>query len=458
MATSAPPKNGANPRKVLISQMSEHFLYLPLYYAKSQDYFGYVDSSQYIIQIREPFEKTDAAVIREVMNAYGESRDVKLAICDPTQIYQFSEVERGDIAILSAIISETAIWAIDKDAPPVMHLTDLQSFQNIISYGEGSTTHAIARRIAGPNHTIWTVNPRQEFRTLLEFESAVALSPDILYAVQAEKERGRNFRIILPISQTGEYGNVLVTALLGSRAFVVEHPALVQGIIKALHKAIEDIRANDPALIPFASHFFRQDEDVIEEALLKANQAAVYASSPIIQQGAWDRASRAYFQSTTIVPSENDISRRALDVYSQLIEPHSHLANSAIRLRALPSKTISNKTMSRWIAVCAVATVLALLGTTGFMIFAGVDLVGKWPAAVVAFLAMAVLGLISTWARRIRGMTKGGGLLLCFYLAVALTVAICIVFGIETGGSFAVFLVVITDLYEIYKETRDQKS
>ncbi len=140
----------------------------------------------------------------------------------------------------------------------------------------------------------------------------------------------KRFSIVLPIAQTAEYANVLMTALLGTRQLAFEHPDLVRGIIAALNRAIFEIRFERLEVIEFASNHFAVDRDVIREALREVNNASLYATDGCVMwHAAWERTSNAYFQSLKHVLSTHTVSAMSSDAYRRLVEPYHHFVELA---------------------------------------------------------------------------------------------------------------------------------
>lgn len=73
-----------NKIEVEIVEMSEFFLYLPVDYAISQKFFGYVDLKKYNIKKRYPKKvRTDEKVCEMLMSEADDFKNIHFAICDP---------------------------------------------------------------------------------------------------------------------------------------------------------------------------------------------------------------------------------------------------------------------------------------------------------------------------------------------------------------------------------------
>lgn len=183
---------------VFIIQMDQHFLYLPIYFAKHKGFFGYVPD-EYEIDFKTSLERTDISAYEELMLRRTNENEIKFAITDPTVVINRPlGVHEPSPVILAAMITNAAFWAVDHRAHEIKHFSDLGSFDKVIAYHPGTTSYGIAARVlreAGKDVSelnIKTVNRGEELLALTYSEhGTVAISPDIL-EIDALIDRGGN--------------------------------------------------------------------------------------------------------------------------------------------------------------------------------------------------------------------------------------------------------------------------
>ena len=156
----------------------------------------------------------------------------------------------------------------------------------------------MARRLAGSKNLqrIVQVPPGRELVALAAEPDAVALSPDILYVMNASNQQ-QVLKVILPVGTTQEYGNVLVTALVTRRSVVEEHAALIKGMLTAIQQAVLEVNVRSPAVLDNASKRFNRGKALVVQALEAANDAGVFPPNIVVQRGHWNAAVNAYCES-----------------------------------------------------------------------------------------------------------------------------------------------------------------
>jgi len=315
--------------KIQIVEMANHFLYLPLYYAQHHKFFGYLPP-QYDLEIIQAQPSTDRAALRMLLNGEYGTENIKFAVCDPVPLLTMPAQSDRKPALLASLITNSAIWAFDKDSPAVRTIADLGNFENVISFGQGSTTYAIARRITGPHgaERIISVNPGEEFLALREVTNAIALSPDILKASQIAS-LDEHFKIILPIGSTKEYNNVMVTALISRQDVISAHPDLIQGLLRALQRSSIIVRCGFDDVIEFAAKRFNQGKSQVSAALDAANRTLVFPVNIAVQKHQWESACEAYYES--LPDNLRGDSKSINDAYDRVVMPFLGLAQEAIR-------------------------------------------------------------------------------------------------------------------------------
>lgn len=294
--------------KVKILVMDRHFLYLPLYVAqfdhpasRKLPYFGKVDAKYSIEVIPMPphKERSDAAVFDALMSARLGSSDIMFAACDPTVLIARPE---KNALMAASLISSSAFWAVNHDVSNVRLFSDLSSFNPIICYGERTTSNLIARRIVKRDTgKLMIVPSTDEIRALAHHGAgALAISPEILKIANLLYEPLRagekRHEIVLDLSTTKEFSNVLTTALFTRAEVVEQHPDLVSGILTAIQSALVAIHAGHKMVIECAKSNF-EDAFHVEQALAIAQNSNVFPETIQVRRDRWQRACEFYYSS-----------------------------------------------------------------------------------------------------------------------------------------------------------------
>ncbi len=400
--------------------MERHFLYLPLYLAQFDhpkshklSFFGKVPRN-YKIRIAVPKrekDRTDAWVFGTLMDSRLASSDIMFAVCDPTTIL----ARKSDDALMAAsLISSSAFWAVNHDAKDVSLVSDLSSFDRILCYKEKTTSNLIARRIAKQRgkQKIKIVPPTEEIRALEEYgEGTLAISPEVLKIANLINGPLRNGEsraaIVLELSTTKEFSNVLTTALLTRAEVVEKHPDLVRGVLVALQKSLLAIYARHPMVAECARHNY-QDTFALEEALEIARNGNVFPETIQVRHDRWQRACEFYYISHAL--AEGKVKRALTKEELLKTEALYRQAAQDPRLRRLVSEAIAcgfsesleadaSETSvdgSRWLkrlrATIWTSGLLAVGFAAGHVIAATIN-----PAAKIAVGASWVVLLFAGW-------------------------------------------------------------
>jgi hypothetical protein len=393
--------------------MGKHFLYLPFYFACHKRFFGFLPEGVHVeIETSDP--GTDKAAYIQMMSESPEHRDYVMAVADPVQVYQSSLGSARRPAILATLVTNGAFWAVNHGAKTSKGLRDLGLFERIIAYGPGTTSYSIAARIARDSGTttpiadfIEVVEPGGELLLLTDPKKgakAVALSPDLLWI--EEMERNRIASIELPLGQTAEYNDVLVTALLSYEAFVCENPEIVNGIVKGIQKALLMTRLKNPEVIEYAENYFRFGEHA-PNAITKAIDSEVFPISVAVAQPHWLHASKAYFEASKGGAGwTKEEEARAYEYYKACVSPYLPIAQAATTTAIEPAK-VEHKANWRWplalifAAICAGALFgwfpATLLASGAFVTWwlARQPSVSAYPFVFWTFILLAVGGTLA---------------------------------------------------------------
>ncbi len=317
--------------KIVVSD--EHFLYLPLYYARYKNYFELLPKDCGIEIIRST-QRTDKSAFAMLMDENtADFRKIDIAVCDPSSVMLYAEPKAHPV-VLAGLITNSAFWAVNHKSNRVTFFDHLATFDRIISFKKGSTSYGIASRIfcdPAKAEFIQTVNPNEELNLLVDSgPGTLALSPNILRIQELIESRSETFGIELALAETNEYRDMLVTALLTRRDVLERKPLLIKGLLEAIQTALVKVRNEDYEVVAYACDRFGVQEHTVQKALAEARRVDVYPPNIKVSQPTWIKLSELSFYSNA-KPFDDAARLNALNVYRIAVEQYSGWASDAVR-------------------------------------------------------------------------------------------------------------------------------
>jgi hypothetical protein len=344
-------KSGANVQVTKIVVADEHFLYLPLYFARHKNFFGLLPSGTQIT-IERSASYTDRSAFEMLMDEHKATyRDVDFAVCDPATIL-FRTPPNTHPVVLAGLVTNSAFWVVNHKANLGPHLENLATFNEIIAFKRGTTSFGIASRIFhAPEKasSILTVNPKEELNLLVDSgPSTIALSPDILRIHKLLETKGDVFGIEMALADTTEYHGMLVTALITRRDVLEKKPELTRALLQALQIALYAVRDRTEEVVSYAAQRFEEGRHTVEGALREAERAAVYPAEIRVSHPNWMKLAETAYRS---LEHQFDATARekARSFYLTSVEPYEIWASQAVR--AAKRSTESEPTASPAMAV-----------------------------------------------------------------------------------------------------------
>lgn len=324
------------PKRVRIVMMDSHFLYLPLYIAEHLDFFGLLPSGvKCELEVAEP--ATDRRAYELLMDQdAADAREVLFAVCDPVEVFLEPQLHGSLARVLCAIITSRAFWAIDRGTLRINEPRDIGKYQQIIAYGEGTTSYRLARELlkaAGRtddelNAAIRPTTVFEEFDVLRRSApGTIALSPNVLAMEKLVAER--EFRREFSLAQARDYDQVLTTALLTTATTASRHEPLVRGLVNALQRAVVLVRSESAEVIEYAERRWGEayGKENVAKALRRANEEKLFPATLEIRESHWDAAVRSARASDS--REYGEIAERASRTFRECVGSCSHFAADA---------------------------------------------------------------------------------------------------------------------------------
>lgn len=330
-------QSGANVQVTRIVIADEHFLYLPLYFARHKNYFGLLPSGTKIT-IERSATYTDKSAFEMLIDEHNPNyHDVDFAVCDPATII-FQTPANTSPVVLAGLVTNSAFWVLNHKANLGQHLENLATFKEIIAFKKGTTSFGIASHIfnaPGKAASILTVNPKEELNLLVDSgPSTIALSPDILRIHKLLETKGDVFGIEMALADTTEYHGMLVTALLSRRDVLERKPELTRALLEALQIALDDVRACTEEVVSYAASRFEEGRHTVEGAMREAKRAAVYPPEINVSQPNWTKLAETAFRSLG-QQFDGAAREKARNYYLTAVEPYQIWASQAVNATRL---------------------------------------------------------------------------------------------------------------------------
>jgi hypothetical protein len=326
-------------KSIHLLEMEKHFLYLPLYFAKSQRFFGYLPKDIQV-EIDPCDDHTDKSTYAQMMSDSSDYRDIVMAITDPIQVFNTPLTAKRKPAILATLVTNSGFWAINHGTHgKIEGFRGLGKFDRVVAYGPGTTSYDIAMRVVhdsgkrvSPSEFIDVVAPGMElshFSTLTPDQNAFALSPNVL-RIEDMYQDGK-VKIELPLGITPEYNDVLVTALVTYNEYATRNPEIIQGVVMGIQKALLMTRRESPGVIQFAqNHFYFAQRSA--GAIRMAIEAGVFPPDVKVAKSHWKQAAKAFYEAKhTDTPWTTAEEQIMEDYYGECIQPYEHIAERAIK-------------------------------------------------------------------------------------------------------------------------------
>jgi NitT/TauT family transport system substrate-binding protein len=254
---------------------SKFLLYLPLYIAMEA---GYLKEEG--IDVSLVYAGND-----DQLFAALASGSVEFALGDP--IFTAIAAERGFKAkTVALMIEKLALFGYtNNDRVPTITAPQLLSGLKVGSFPSPSTTYTLLSRL---NHTV--VPPMKIIQgahgTQLGLLTAkrVDIALDLEPAVSMAEAAGH--RVVFDLARFTE--PAAITGLMTTQRLIEHDPALVQGIVNALQRALRLLETDRDRVSTITKAIFPEmPSPVIERALVRLHESACYPKRVVIPEAYW---------------------------------------------------------------------------------------------------------------------------------------------------------------------------
>ncbi len=324
--------------------------FLSLLYAESKNYFNLLPPG-YSLKTVTVQAASDQNILEKVLGGQFE-----FGVCDPATVFEVSN-HKNSPAQLCALVANATFWAVDR-----LHkvFDDYQEigkyYDTIISYHKGTSSHAIAQRVAkeskssGDELAVMIVNPLQEWTALKNNPKAIALTPDILKASRFDQTK--EYSIQYSFTNSPEYYNTLLSCLTTRQDVAQNHTNFIELLVTSIQIATCLVLARNDDVLIFAKESWSEDESYVSAALDLALKDKSFPDSIEIKRAAWIQAAELA-QSSRGATLDKQVAGLKFDNF---VAPFSHLAGAAFTKisnegikRTIANRTSKRNACSRWL-------------------------------------------------------------------------------------------------------------
>lgn len=275
-----PPTSSAQspPRRVVIAQVSDFFLYAPIYLAQDA---GLFEKRRLSVSITNTGgdEKTWAAVF---------SGEAEFGVGDPTFV-AISGARGRPGKVISSIVNGVPFWGItfDPQIPLIKEARDLNGYV-VATFPAPSTAYSLQKKMFADGGL--RANIRQgAFGTLLpmlqsgQAQIALELEPNVSQAVLL------GARVVYSLAQV--YGNFAITGLTTTPEYLEKHQELAGDVVCAIQMALDFAHKNqEKATELLLKRFPEVRAEAADLAFQRVLKEGIIPQSTVTAKDAWEKA------------------------------------------------------------------------------------------------------------------------------------------------------------------------
>ena len=268
-------------RKVTVNEAARTLLYIPIYYALENGYFR---DAGLDVQIVTGGSATAAF-------AAMVSGEAEFSVADPMYV-PIAQEKGGDARVVAQVVGRIAVWGTVKD--PTINVTGAADVRGkrIATHQKPMTAYTYTvkwLRDAGldpdKDVTLVTGAPGSEIAALMAGQA------DVMFSLEPNTSRVvlQGGKVIYSFPQV--LGDQIFTGLMTKESFAKQNRVVVESVINALQRALNELHTNPDKGLPAAKKFFSQiDEPVLRAALQRITSEEVLPKSVLVSEESWNKA------------------------------------------------------------------------------------------------------------------------------------------------------------------------
>lgn len=265
----------------MVNEAARTLLYIPLYYALDSGYFR---DAGLDVQIVTGGTATTAF-------AAMVSGEAEFAVADPMYV-PIAQEKGGDARVVAQVVGRIAVWGVVKDsALNIEGPADVRG-KRIATHQKPMTAYTYTvkwLREAGldpdKDVTLITGAPGSEIAAIMAGQA------DVMFSLEPNTSRvvlqGGKVIYSFPLA----LGDQIFTGLMTKESFEKQNRTVVESVVRALQRALNELHADPDNGLPAAKKFFPQiDEPVLKAALQRITSEEVLPKSVLVSEESWNKA------------------------------------------------------------------------------------------------------------------------------------------------------------------------
>lgn len=270
---------------VIVAQVGEFFIYLPLYYTVDRGFFDRQGLDVRLVNSGGD-EKSVAAVI---------SRSADFGVGDPT-FAAIAKTNGQDVRVVASVVNGVPFWGVTEkpDIPPITSPNQLKGL-TVATFPKPSTAYVLQEIMYRDGGLQPSIREAQ-FGSLLPLlktgtvDIALELEPNVSTVVAS------GGRILYSMAE--RYPKFAITGVTVLGQTLTERPDLVKRFVAALNEAEKAAHAEPNDVVAFAKSRFRNvPPEIAEAAARRMLDSGVFPSRAAVSTEGWRQALQIRVQS-----------------------------------------------------------------------------------------------------------------------------------------------------------------
>lgn len=242
-------------KKYKIAIAAETELYLPLYLARDQNWYGELNNGVEI-ELEKPINDNEDGD-QWVFEMIHTSDDYLIGVGDPFKVQEYRENHNTDVKVIGGLVMKVAFWGYDTNTE-CNDVLDVEKFHHIVCPFKGMTGHEIFRLteklIKKNRNQNWSVdcdykvidglfsqfkenlNKKNKHNTLL-------ITPNIYEIEKSNKISPNQYKMVYSYATHPSWGDMITTGIISKNNANDDRKKVIQGIMNAIQLALVEIHS-----------------------------------------------------------------------------------------------------------------------------------------------------------------------------------------------------------------------
>lgn len=268
-------------KRIVVNEAARTLLYLPLYHAVEKGYF------------REAGLDVNIVTGGTATNSFASmlSGESQFSVADPMYV-PISRQQGGQTKVVAQVVGRIAIWGVTFD-PNVRSVTAASiKGKKIATHPRPMSAFTYTTKLIqdlglkpDTDVELITSTPGTEIVPFLNRQAdfMISVEPNVSQAV------AKGAHVVLSYPQL--LGDQVLTGVMTREDYIRDHGDEVTAFVRALQRALDDIRSNPDGAITSARKYFPQiEEPILQAAIKRIVDDQVIPASVLISEDSWNKA------------------------------------------------------------------------------------------------------------------------------------------------------------------------